>query len=118
VMFPYLVLVCIAAIFMGMLNARGHFFIPAMGATMLNIVMISSVLVVLHFPRMKEWPLERQIFGLAVGVVVAGFAQAAFQYPLLRRDGFRYRWIKPWGEPTVLPVVQKILPAPIGVAAV
>src|SRR5277367_1781484 len=44
VMFPYMLLVCIAAACMGMLNARGHFFIPAMGATMLNIVMIASVL--------------------------------------------------------------------------
>ncbi len=40
VMFPYMLLVCLAAAFMGMLNARGHFFIPAMGATMLNVVMI------------------------------------------------------------------------------
>src|ERR1700756_1979307 len=44
VMFPYMLLVCLAACFMGMLNARGHFFIPAMGATMLNVVMIGSVL--------------------------------------------------------------------------
>src|SRR5882757_7317442 len=44
VMFPYMLLVCLAAAFMGMLNARGHFFIPAMGATMLNIVMITAVL--------------------------------------------------------------------------
>ena len=44
VMFPYMLLVCVAAAFMGMLNARGHFFIPAMGATMLNLVMIASVL--------------------------------------------------------------------------
>src|SRR6266487_569425 len=43
VMFPYVLLVCLAALFMGMLNARGHFFVPAMGATMLNIVMIASV---------------------------------------------------------------------------
>src|SRR6185295_11043306 len=43
VMFPYVLLVCLAAIFMGILNARGHFFIPAMGATMLNLVMIASV---------------------------------------------------------------------------
>src|SRR5690242_970857 len=33
VMFPYMLLVCLAAALMGMLNARGHFFIPAMGAT-------------------------------------------------------------------------------------
>ena len=44
VMFPYMLLVCLAAALMGMLNARGHFFIPAMGATMLNVVMIASVL--------------------------------------------------------------------------
>jgi putative peptidoglycan lipid II flippase len=28
VMFPYMLLVCLAAVFMGLLNARGHFFIP------------------------------------------------------------------------------------------
>jgi hypothetical protein len=43
VMFPYMMLVCLTAVMMGMLNARGHFFIPAMGATMLNVVMIVSV---------------------------------------------------------------------------
>src|SRR5947209_4130450 len=31
-MFPYVLLVCLTAILMGMLNARGHFFIPALGA--------------------------------------------------------------------------------------
>src|SRR5450756_1146311 len=43
VMFPYMLLVCLAAIMMGMLNARGHFFIPAIGSAMLNVVMIASV---------------------------------------------------------------------------
>src|SRR6266436_7861623 len=43
VMLPYVLLVCLAAVCMGMLNSRGHFFIPAMGATMLNVVLIASV---------------------------------------------------------------------------
>src|SRR5882672_10501125 len=43
VMLPYLLLVCLAAVFMGMLNARGRFFVPAMGAATLNLVMIASV---------------------------------------------------------------------------
>jgi len=85
-MFPYMLLVCLAAVFMGMLNARGYFFIPAMGATMLNVVMIASVLWLA--PRMGP-TLETQIFGLALGVLVAGVAQAAFQLPTLRREGFR-----------------------------
>src|SRR6185295_902422 len=52
VMLPYLLLVCLAAVFMGMLNARGHFFVPALGAATLNVVMIASVLwLAPHFGR-------------------------------------------------------------------
>ena len=59
VMFPYLLLVCLAAVFMGMLNARGHFFIPAMGATMLNIVMIGSVLLVVWLAPKRGWRIDQ-----------------------------------------------------------
>src|SRR5690349_13431893 len=48
IMFPYLLLVCIAAILIGMLNSRGFFFVPAMGSTVLNIVLIGSVLVAMR----------------------------------------------------------------------
>ena len=30
-MFPYMLLVCVAAVLIGMANARGHFFVPALG---------------------------------------------------------------------------------------
>lgn len=113
-MFPYMLLVCLAAAFIGMLNARGHFFIPALGAAMLNVVMIASVL--LLAPRMGD-RLESQIFGLAIGVLVAGLAQAGFQWPTLRREGYRYQWVRPWPNETVREVVRKMLPASVGVAA-
>jgi putative peptidoglycan lipid II flippase len=120
VMFPYMLLVCLAAAMMGMLNARGHFFIPAMGATMLNIVMIASVFwLAPHFgvglPKDQRLPV--QIFALAYGVLAAGVAQAAFQMPTLWRDGFRYRWVPPWGDATVRRVVRQMIPGTIGVAA-
>jgi putative peptidoglycan lipid II flippase len=114
VMFPYLSLVCLAAVLMAMLNARGHFFIPAMGATMLNVVMIASVL--LLAPRFGA-TLPQQIFALAVGVLVAGCIQAAFQLPALAKEGFRYRWVTPWREEAVLDVARKMIPGTIGVAA-
>lgn len=114
VMFPYLLLVCFAAVCMGMLNARGHFFIPALGAAMLNIVMIASVYLIA--PVMGK-ELHEKIFGLAIGVLLAGAAQAAFQLPLLTRDGFRYRWVRPWSDPTVRDVIKRMLPGIIGVAA-
>src|SRR4051794_38614806 len=37
-MFPYMVLVCLAAVLIGMANSRGHFFVPAMGAVILNVI--------------------------------------------------------------------------------
>jgi putative peptidoglycan lipid II flippase len=113
-MFPYMLLVCLAAAFMGMLNARGHFFIPALGATMLNLVMIASVLWLA--PRWGH-VLHQQIFALAVGVLVAGVAQAAFQLPSLWREGFRYRWVSPWRNDSVRRVVRQMIPGAIGVAA-
>ena len=114
IMFPYMLLVCLAAVLIGMANARGHFFVPAMGAALLNVVMIASVL--LLAPAIGG-PLERRVFGLAIGVVLAGLAQAFFQLPSLNREGFRYQWVSPWRDPTVREVFRKMLPGSIGVAA-
>jgi putative peptidoglycan lipid II flippase len=97
-----------------MANARGHFFVPALGSVILNLVMIASVLWLA--PRMGS-TLGRQIRGLAIGVVVAGVVQAFFQVPSLNHEGFRFRWVSPWRDPTVREVVRKMLPGSIGVAA-
>jgi len=113
-MFPYMLLVCLAAVLVGMANARGHFFVPAFGAVVLNVIMIGSVLFLA--PRMGT-KLQQQIFGLAIGVLVAGFAQAVFQLPSLSREGYRCHWVSPWREPIVHDVVRKMLPGSIGVAA-
>jgi putative peptidoglycan lipid II flippase len=113
-MFPYMVLACVGAVLIGMLNARGHFVIPALSAAILNVVMIATVL--LLAPRMGK-TLDTQVFALAIGVLLAGVAQAAFQLPLLRTEGFRYHWVSPWTDPTVREVVTKMIPGVIGVAA-
>jgi putative peptidoglycan lipid II flippase len=113
-MFPYMILACLGAIFMGMLNARGHFFIPALSPAILNIVLIASVwLVAPHFGSTTR----TRIFALAWGVLAAGVAQAFFQMPALRREGFRYRWVSPWRDPTTREVVVKMIPSAVGVAA-
>lgn len=114
VMFPYMPLVCLTAVFVGMLNARGHFFIPAMGTTLLNVVMIASVLVLA--PRFGA-TLPEQVFALAIGVLVAGVCQAGFQLPVLFREGFRYRWVPPWRDENVRTVARRMVPGTLGVAA-
>ena len=113
-MFPYMLLVCVAAVLVGMANARGHFFVPALGTALLNVVMIASVLWLA--PRLGQTR-DQQVFGLAIGVVLAGLAQALFQVPSLQKEGFNYRWVSPWKDPTVQEVLRKMLPGSIGVAA-
>ncbi|HEY3860902.1 MAG TPA: murein biosynthesis integral membrane protein MurJ [Verrucomicrobiae bacterium] len=113
-MFPYMIFACAGAVFMGILNARGHFFIPALSPAILNIVLIASVwLVAPHFGA----EVRTRVFGLAWGVLAAGVAQAYFQLPSMRSEGFRYRWTSPWLDPATREVVRKMVPSAVGVAA-
>jgi putative peptidoglycan lipid II flippase len=113
-MFPYMMLACVGAIFMGILNARGHFFIPALSPMILNVVLIASVwLVAPHFGQ----TIRTRVFALALGVLAAGVAQAFFQMPSMRSEGFRYHWVSPWRDPTTRQVVTQMIPSAVGVAA-
>jgi putative peptidoglycan lipid II flippase len=121
VMFPYMLLVCLAAAMMGMLNARGPFFCPRDGRD--HAQRGDDRVRVLARARNSAWGCRKeqrlpvQIFALAYGVLAAGVAQAAFQMPTLWRDGFRYRWVSPWKNETVRLVVRQMIPGTIGVAA-
>jgi putative peptidoglycan lipid II flippase len=117
IMFPYMLLICLTAVFMGILNARGHFFIPASSAVVMNVVMIASVAVVYYFKPRFGATLDRQVFFIAFSVLVAGVAQALFQLPSLHSEGFRYEWVSPWNDETVRRVVRQMIPGTIGIAA-
>jgi putative peptidoglycan lipid II flippase len=99
---------------MGMLNARGHFFIPSLCAAVLNVVLIASVIWLA--PRFGT-ELHEQIRALAVGVLIAGVAQAAFQLPALFKEGFRFAWVSPRGNEVVRTVATRMIPGTIGVAS-
>ena len=114
IMFPYMILVCLAAVCMGMLNARGRFFVPTLGAALLNIVMIASVLLVA--PRFGK-DRHEQIYALAFGVLAAGLAQALFQIPSLLSEGWRFQWVNPWSNPSVRIVAVRMIPTTLGAAA-
>ena len=70
------------------------------------------------FSRAQDGPRAgTTVVGLAIGVVVAGLAQAVFQLPTLQREGYNYQWVSPWRDATVHEVIAKMLPGSIGVAA-
>lgn len=114
VMSPYILLVCAAAVLMGICNARGIFFLPALNASVLNIIMILSVFFLA--PQMGD-DLQEQVFGLVMGVLVAGGLQMLLQLPALARQGFRLRFVLPWKHPAAAEVVGRMSAGIVGIAA-
>lgn len=86
VMLPYVLFICLAGLFMAMLNACHRFSLPAFTPSLLNIVWIAFVILVC--PRLGATP-EQQIYGIALAVFVAGIVQMGVQVPALIKLGFR-----------------------------
>ncbi|HEY8517521.1 MAG TPA: murein biosynthesis integral membrane protein MurJ [Candidatus Binatia bacterium] len=131
-MFPFLLLVALAAVAMGMLNARGRFGVPASASSFFNL---GSIVVGLG----AAWWLapqymrtvwggsagevavggaERAIVGMAIGTVVGGALQLLVQVPSLYRVRYRYRPMLSFSDPGVRQVLALMGPATIGAAAV
>ncbi|MEK7329885.1 MAG: murein biosynthesis integral membrane protein MurJ, partial [Candidatus Eisenbacteria bacterium] len=114
VMLPFLPAVALAAVAMGMLNARGSFAVPALAPTMLNLGMV--VFGVALIPVVEGFG-QPAILAMALGVVIGGVGQFAFQLPALRGKGFRLRPELPHGHPGVRRVALLMMPAAVGLAA-
>ncbi len=114
VMLPFLPAVALAAAAMGMLNARGVFFLPALAPALLNVGMIVFGLALFPVCRAWGWPV---ITAMAAGVVLGGVLQFACQLPALGRLGFRWRLEWPTWHPGVRQVALLMLPATVGLAA-
>ncbi|WP_422674220.1 murein biosynthesis integral membrane protein MurJ [Billgrantia bachuensis] len=84
--FPYLLLVSLTAFAGSVLNTWNRFAVPAFTPVLLNLSLIGAAL--LLTPLMSE-----PAMALAWGVLIAGFAQLAFQVPFLTRLGLMPR---PW----------------------
>jgi putative peptidoglycan lipid II flippase len=85
IMFPFLVLIALAAQAQGILNACHQFGIPALSSALFNI---GSVVLGLAIGR---WTRIGAVQGMAFGVVCGGLAQLLFQLPSVWRAGFAWR---------------------------
>ncbi len=114
IMMPFLPLVSLAAVAMGMLNAEQRYGAPALAPALFNVV---AIVWALGLWALGYGPREVAL-GWAVGTLLGGLAQFAGQVPGLRRLGFRYRpeW-RPF-DPDVLAVLRLMGPATLGLAAV
>ena len=114
IMLPFLTLVAIAAVLMGMLNSLHRFFIPALAPAMFNIATIICALALV--PVMPQFGIP-PIVAIAIGALVGGLAQVVIQWPLVRREGFAYTLILDWKQDALRRVLMLMGPGTIGLAA-
>ena len=130
IMFPFILLVALAAVAMGVLNTKGIFGIPASASTVFNICSIIFGLgfaywlsggswTVPHDPNaVPEIPAQWAIIGMAIGTLIGGAAQFLMQVPSLLKVGFRFLPVVSFTDPGVKRVMSLMGPAIIGTSAV
>ncbi len=109
-MFPYIGFVSVLALLTGILNVRGHFFLPSLSPLFLNLTMITSALLLGGL-------FAQPIFALAVGVVAGGVVQLLLQFPVILKYRIRFRLdFRFWRDERLRQVVTLMLPGIAGVA--
>src|SRR5947207_10976166 len=116
IMWPFILLVSLAALAMGMLNAKHVFGMPAMASTFFNVgSIIAGVAVGWWFdPHFGQ----RALIGLAIGTLVGGAFQFLVQLPTLWRVGYRFRPNFAWRDSGVRTILVLMGPAVIAASAV
>jgi len=113
-MLPFLMLVAVAAVVMGMLNSLQHFFIPALAPAMFNVATIVCALTLVPAVERAGWP---AITAVAIGTLVGGFAQVLLQWPALRAQGYRHAAHLDWKAEGLRRMLMMMGPGTIGLAA-
>jgi putative peptidoglycan lipid II flippase len=111
IMFPYLLLVGLAAMATGILNSQGRFFAGAIGPAVLNVGMIASVVLLAGY-------LDQPIVSLAIGVLAGGVGQLLVQLPSLSACGLLVAPSRDLRHPAIARITRLLLPAVFGLAAV
>jgi putative peptidoglycan lipid II flippase len=130
IMFPFILLVAMAAVAMGVLNTKGVFGIPASASTVFNIVSVAVGLALAYWLSHGGWELsvskdnvpssaaQWAIIGMAIGTTIGGAAQFLIQVPSLYKVGFRFHPALSFTNEGVRHVMRLMTPAILGTSAV
>lgn len=130
IMFPFILLVALAALAMGVLNTKGRFGIPASASTAFNICSILFGIGLAFWLSGGGWetfddtsiiPSDAArwaITGMAIGTLIGGAAQLLVQVPSLLKVGFRFSPVFDFADEGVKRVMRLMGPAIIGTSAV
>jgi len=115
IMFPFLPLVAMAAVVMGVLNARSRYFVPALAPMLFNVVAVVGGLIVWALGL----PAETAVVVWSVLVLVGGAAQVLVQLPVARAVGWRGGPLLDLGfrDPALRSIAKRMGPVVLSLAA-
>lgn len=116
IMFPFILLVSLAALAMGLLNSKEVFGVPAMASSFFNIGSIVGGIGLAWWLDPGFGP--KALVGLSVGTLLGGLAQLVFQLPFLAGIGYRFRPDFGWRDEGVRQVLRLMGPAVVAASAV
>jgi putative peptidoglycan lipid II flippase len=129
IMFPFLLLVSLAAVAMGILNTKDRYGVPASASTLFNVGSIVGglfcawvlapdyVAAVVSGGTLEADGAAAAITGMAIGTLLGGMLQWLIQVPSLRSVGYRWEPILDLRDEGVRQVMRLMAPAIIGTAA-
>jgi putative peptidoglycan lipid II flippase len=115
-MYPFILLVSLGALVMGMLNARNVFGVPAMASSFFNIGSIVGGVTLAWWLDPTFGP--KALVGLALGTVIGGALQLGVQLPSLYKIGYRFRPDFDWKDEGVRTILRTMGPAMIAASSV
>jgi putative peptidoglycan lipid II flippase len=114
IMYPFITIVSVTALVMGMLNSKRVFFIPAVASAFFNLGCIVGGVAVAWVldPGFREGHItEKGLIGFAVGTLIGGVMQLAIQLPSLKKVGFRFGLDFGWKDKGVSEVLHLMWPS-------
>jgi putative peptidoglycan lipid II flippase len=111
-MLPFMLTICILALFASILNCVGSFVPAALAPVLLNVAMIVGL--VWLAPALAGNDPRRQVYVLAGCVLVAGVLQLLVLLPALRAAGVRLGWKLDWRHATVQRMLRLLPPVALG----
>jgi putative peptidoglycan lipid II flippase len=111
IMYPFILVLSLAALVMGMLNAKNVFGMPALASCFFNLGSIIGG-VSIGWWMDPEWG-TRSLIGFSIGVVIGGLAQLVCQFPALWRTGYRFAMDFNWRDSGVAQILKLMGPAVI-----
>lgn len=114
IMYPFIAIVSVTALVMGMLNSKKVFFIPAVASAFFNLGCIVGgvILAWLMDPGFRNGEItEKGLTGFAFGTLIGGVLQLLVQLPSLRRVGFRFGLDFGWKDSGVRDVLRLMWPS-------